>query len=207
MPELSTISGSTVNFAFFAAVCCTAAIVFSKRSGSGGGASSLAAATQWVEQVKTGGGADGAFVRFQALYVGVFLLMMAGDWLQGPYMYALYAAYGFSQAEIAQLFVAGFGASMVFGTFVGALADTVGRKRGALLYVAVYAASCATKHWRSYSVLMLGRLLGGIGARAFRPPPLPPSPARSRARTCPPSRAHATARAPPRSDVAPLFGL
>ena len=96
MPELSTISGSTVNFAFFAAVCCTAAIVFSKQGGGEGGvAASLTAATQWVEQVKTGGGADGAFVRFQALYIGVFLLMMAGDWLQGPYMYALYAAYGF----------------------------------------------------------------------------------------------------------------
>ena len=33
--------------------------------------------------------------------------MMAGDWLQGPYMYALYDAYGFKHEEIAALFVAG----------------------------------------------------------------------------------------------------
>jgi len=26
---------------------------------------------------------------------------MAGDWLQGPYVYALYDSYGFSQEDIA----------------------------------------------------------------------------------------------------------
>jgi len=88
--------------------------------------------------------------------------MMAGDWLQGPYMYALYAAYGFEHEQIAALFVAGFGSSMIFGTFIGSLADTVGRKNGALAYVVVYALSCATKHFRSYNVLLLGRVLGGV---------------------------------------------
>jgi hypothetical protein len=47
----------------------------------------------------------------------------AGDWLQGPYVYALYAAYGFEQADIGKLFIAGFGSSMVFGTVVGSLGD------------------------------------------------------------------------------------
>jgi MFS family permease len=51
---------------------------------------------------------------------------------------------------------------MLFGTVAGSLADTLGRKRGALAYVVVYAASCVTKHWRSYEVLMFGRVLGGI---------------------------------------------
>jgi hypothetical protein len=37
-----------------------------------------------------------------------------------------------------------------------------GRKRAALLYVATYALSCATKHSGDYWVLMLGRLLGGV---------------------------------------------
>lgn len=46
-----------------------------------------------------------------------------GDWLQGPYVYALYEHYGYSPAQIGQLFIAGFGSSMVFGTFIGALAD------------------------------------------------------------------------------------
>lgn len=46
-----------------------------------------------------------------------------GDWLQGPYVYALYEKYGYTPAQIGQLFIAGFGASLVVGTFIGALAD------------------------------------------------------------------------------------
>jgi hypothetical protein len=46
-----------------------------------------------------------------------------GDWLQGPYVYALYEKYGYTPAQIGQLFIAGFGSSMIVGTFVGALAD------------------------------------------------------------------------------------
>ena len=118
MSELSTISGSTVDFAFFSAVCCTAAIMFSKRSG-GGGASSLAAATQWVEQVKTGGGADGAFVRFQALYIGVFLLMMAGDWLQGPLVFQMTYKHLGSDDAVFRLQVIGYLSGMLFAFVVG----------------------------------------------------------------------------------------
>ena len=51
---------------------------------------------------------------------------------------------------------------MVFGTFIGSLADRFGRKRVCLVYVAVYIVSCVTKHVNSYSVLMVGRLLGGV---------------------------------------------
>lgn len=47
----------------------------------------------------------------------------AGDWLQGPYVYKLYQQYNFTQVEIGQLFICGFGASAVFGTFAGSLAD------------------------------------------------------------------------------------
>lgn len=48
----------------------------------------------------------------------------AGDWLQGPYIYALYEHYGYRVGEIGRFFIAGFGSSMIFGTVVGALADT-----------------------------------------------------------------------------------
>lgn len=48
---------------------------------------------------------------------------IAGDWLQGPYVYALYADYNMSKHDIEVLFVAGFGSSMIFGTVVGSFAD------------------------------------------------------------------------------------
>lgn len=50
-------------------------------------------------------------------------LLAVGDWLQGPYVYALYEYYGFTVKDIGRLFIAGFGSSMVFGTVVGSLAD------------------------------------------------------------------------------------
>jgi MFS family permease len=95
-------------------------------------------------------------------YLIVYYLAMAGDWLQGPYVYALYSSYGIAHKDIAVLFVAGFGSSMVFGTFIGAMADSHGRKRSACLYASLYIASCCTKHFNNYWILMLGRILGGI---------------------------------------------
>ncbi|CAG8763882.1 30908_t:CDS:2 [Gigaspora margarita] len=47
----------------------------------------------------------------------------AGDWLQGPYIYAIYKSYGFELSEIAILFVTGFLSSGIFGTIIGSAAD------------------------------------------------------------------------------------
>lgn len=103
-----------------------------------------------------------SFVSFRNNYLFVYSLMMAGDWLQGPYVYALYQHYGYTTGDIGKLFIAGFGSSMIFGTVVGSMADKHGRKAAALVYVATYIASCVTKHWSDYYVLMLGRFFGGI---------------------------------------------
>ncbi|KXZ47291.1 hypothetical protein GPECTOR_36g18 [Gonium pectorale] len=106
-----------------------------------------------------------ALKRFQAFrwnYLVVFCLMMAGDWLQGPYIYALYEHYGYTVGDIGQFFIMGFGSSLVFGTVGGALADITGRRNASLAYVLTYCLSCATKHSSSYWVLMAGRMLGGV---------------------------------------------
>lgn len=78
-------------------------------------------------------------------YLLVYLLATLSDWLQGPYVYALYSAYGYAQHDIAVLFVAGFGSSMIFGTFVGGMADQLGRRAFVVVYGLTYAASCLTK--------------------------------------------------------------
>ncbi|OVA14753.1 Protein of unknown function DUF791 [Macleaya cordata] len=103
-----------------------------------------------------------AFNSFKNNYLVVYSLMMAGDWLQGPYVYFLYSQYGFGKGEIGRLFIAGFGSSMLFGTIVGSLADKQGRKRACVTYCIAYILSCITKHSPQYKVLMLGRILGGI---------------------------------------------
>ena len=78
-------------------------------------------------------------------YLFVYLMATLSDWLQGPYVYALYSEYGFEQHHIAQLFVAGFGSSMIFGSFVGGMADWGGRRLFVIIFALVYAASCMTK--------------------------------------------------------------
>ncbi|KAH7668488.1 Molybdate-anion transporter protein [Dioscorea alata] len=103
-----------------------------------------------------------AFNSFKNNYLLVYSLMMAGDWLQGPYVYFLYSQYGFDKGDIGRLFIAGFGSSMLFGTIVGSLADKQGRRRACVTYCITYILSCITKHSPEYKVLMLGRILGGI---------------------------------------------
>lgn len=103
-----------------------------------------------------------AFKAFQRNFLGVYLCMMMADWMQGPYVYALYEHYGFTIGQIGQLFIVGFGSSMVFGTFIGSLADRYGRKANAIIFAIMYSLSCFTKHSPRYDVLLLGRLLGGI---------------------------------------------
>ena len=58
--------------------------------------------------------------------------------------------------------MAGFGSSLVFGTFIGSLADQFGRRFNCLVYGLTYAAGCVTKHFPNYYVLMCGRLMAGL---------------------------------------------
>jgi len=103
-----------------------------------------------------------AFTKLRNNYIFVYMMMMGGDWLQGPYVYALYSHYGYGLKDIGRLFIAGFGASMLVGTVVGSLADKHGRKKAAMLYVVLYMLSCFTKHSPNFVVLMLGRVFGGV---------------------------------------------
>ena len=102
------------------------------------------------------------FHSFQINYLTVFLLAMFSDWLQGPYVYELYVSYGFSQQQIAELFVCGFGSSAIVGTFVGGLADKLGRKVMCIMYSVCYIIACCTKLVPEYWTLMLGRFLSGV---------------------------------------------
>ena len=138
---------------FIALACVCAYLEMNKKKGGGGGGGSQAGSSS---------SSSVAFQSFKNNYLLVYSLMMAGDWLQGPYVYALYQSYGYDRGDIGKLFIAGFGSSLVFGTIAGTMVDKYGRRLGGLVYVLCYSLSCVTKHWSNYSVLMLGRLLGGI---------------------------------------------
>ncbi|UJR37609.1 hypothetical protein I4U23_030306 [Adineta vaga] len=105
---------------------------------------------------------DANFRSFQRVYLVVYLLAVAGDWLQGPHVYALYESYGIQKHEIEILFIAGFGSSMILGTIVASLADKYGRRKICLLYGILYGVSCITKHFPDFQILFVGRLLAGM---------------------------------------------
>ncbi|GAA0149714.1 transporter [Lithospermum erythrorhizon] len=127
-----------------------------------GGLSAVVFVLEFSKSNKDRVNTSSAFNAFKNNYLVVYSLMMAGDWLQGPYVYYLYTTYGYGKGDIGQLFIAGFGSSMLFGTIVGSLADKQGRKRACVTYCITYVLSCLTKHSPQYKVLLLGRVLGGI---------------------------------------------
>jgi len=96
------------------------------------------------------------------VYLPAYLFATCADWLQGPYKYALYSSYGYTQRDIAHLFVAGYGSGMILGSIVGGLADVYGRKRLCLCYCLSYTCSVLAKHCKHFHVLLLGRVGGGI---------------------------------------------
>ena len=102
-------------------------------------------------------------LQFQKDYLLVFVCAFFADWLNGPYVYALYQSYGYSPDQIAILFLIGFGISGVSGPFVGALADLFGRRRLCVMFFVIYILSGLCKPINSYIVLILGRVLGGLG--------------------------------------------
>jgi MFS family permease len=102
------------------------------------------------------------FAQFQQQYLLVYLLCTFSDWLKGPYVYALYEAYGFSKADIAWLFITGYLSSLIFGTCAGALSDRMGRKLMCQMFCVIYAASACTKVVNNFWVLLLGRALSGV---------------------------------------------
>lgn len=52
------------------------------------------------------------FTKFAWLYLPPYFLGVFADWMLGPYVYAIYTAYGYSMSEIGTLYVVGFIASL-----------------------------------------------------------------------------------------------
>ncbi|KAI8350413.1 hypothetical protein B0O80DRAFT_389116 [Mortierella sp. GBAus27b] len=87
---------------------------------------------------------------------------LVSDWLQGPYLYALYQGYGFEMYDIAVLFITGFVSSAVFGTVIANTADVWGRKRMALLFCFTSSTGSLIRLYSTYHLLIFSHLLSGL---------------------------------------------
>ncbi|KAF1988461.1 DUF791-domain-containing protein [Aulographum hederae CBS 113979] len=113
---------------------------------------------------------DKAVSRFKWQFFPVYLLVVGSDWLQGPYIYALYKdEKALPEETVASLFMTGFvfGAASAF--FVGSLADHYGRRAACLIFCAAYSVSCATVLSNNIILLFFGRALGGLSATLMYP--------------------------------------
>eukprot|EP00736_Rhodelphis_marinus_P010505 Rmarinus@m.12964 len=114
-------------------------------------------------------GSSDAFGAFRRKYLLSFGFMAAGDWIQGAYDYEFYDQNSFSHGEISLLFVSGFLGSLFFGSFMGVVADLVGRKRTCAMYGVVYSIGCLSKRFPGMSSLMVGRVAGGVATGNLSP--------------------------------------
>ena len=78
-------------------------------------------------------------------YLIVYVPAVLGDWLQGPYLYALYSNYGYNISTIAAIFMTGYASAVVFGTLVSSLGDVWGHRTNVFLY-GTYAALAYSEH-------------------------------------------------------------
>eukprot|EP00956_Cyclotella_meneghiniana_P026684 scaffold58286_cov68-Cyclotella_meneghiniana.AAC.6 len=90
------------------------------------------------------------------------------DWLQGPYFYQVYASKSFGGATgtmtwVSRLFLTGFASTALFGPLVGRLCDSYGRKAGTLAFSLLYSLGAYSTKSPLLGVLLMGRVLGGIG--------------------------------------------
>jgi len=104
----------------------------------------------------------------QKRFLLVFWLLRCADWLQGPYFYDVYKSKVFNGVPatigiISKIFLAGFASTAIFGPYVGRFADSNGRKKGTLAFCALYTLGALSTKSALLTVLLLGRLVNGIG--------------------------------------------
>ena len=51
---------------------------------------------------------EATYRRLRNLYLSVYACATFGDWIQGGFLYALYAEYGYSMRQIGLIFVVGY---------------------------------------------------------------------------------------------------
>ena len=79
----------------------------------------------------------------ELVFLPAYAICASADWLQGPYVYALYSSYGFSREIVNLLFMAGFLSAGLLAPFAGGIADRYGRRLACVYgYCVLYGLGC-----------------------------------------------------------------
>ncbi len=102
------------------------------------------------------------FLSFLKKYVPVYLLVVLGDWLQGPYLYRLYHYYGYQETQVAIIYVCGMISSALFFPAAEVIASRYGRRKTTVIFCLLYSVSCMATLTSNYGVLLIGRCIAGL---------------------------------------------
>ncbi|KAH9988004.1 MFS general substrate transporter [Xylariaceae sp. FL0662B] len=102
--------------------------------------------------------------KFRRKFLRVYLLVMGSEWLQGPYMYSLFRdEKGLSERTVAILYVTTYISAAASAVFTGYLADKFGRRAACLVFCIIHSLASISVLFNVVEVLIIGRVLGGIG--------------------------------------------
>ncbi|CAM6109941.1 unnamed protein product [Calypogeia fissa] len=109
------------------------------------------------------------FVGFQRRFLSVFVLFTFAEGLQGVYGEALYEnLHKFEAREIGFLLVTVQASSLIVGTFLGAAADSIGRKKACIIAgLFQFAACCLDGLCNDFYGVWLANVCRGIGISVF----------------------------------------
>ena len=95
-------------------------------------------------------------------YLPLYLCVVLGDWLQGPYLYRLYHWHGFMETQVAVIYVSGMVSSALVFPAKDVIANRYGRRTTIVGFCLLYALSCLATAVPNYGVLLVGRCLSGL---------------------------------------------
>lgn len=122
-------------------------------------ASALIAAHRYFKPGSTN--TNPQFLEFQRSYFLAFYPALFADWLNAPYLYKLFADYGFLEEQIAIIYVCGLVSALVFGTPAHYFVQRYGPRKISFIAASVYSLSCFLKLSSDYSTLVISRILSG----------------------------------------------
>ncbi|KAI0592912.1 hypothetical protein F4775DRAFT_587213 [Biscogniauxia sp. FL1348] len=107
---------------------------------------------------------DRAARKFRRIFLQVYLLVMGSEWLQGPYMYSLFRnEKNFDEGIVALLYICTYASAAVSAFFTGFVADKFGRRAACLVFCGIHSLASLSVCLDRLELLIIGRVLGGIG--------------------------------------------
>ncbi|KAL1226442.1 Molybdate-anion transporter [Trichinella spiralis] len=110
------------------------------------------------------------FTKFQRVYAFGHLIVLFADSLQAPYIYYLFATYGYKESDIALLYAVGLFTNLICGLFINYILQKFERRVVCCVCCVLTSGSCFLKASSNYYVLMWSRIFDGVAATMLLAP-------------------------------------